>query len=751
MTGGIEVPPPKGAKVWALLAYLAVSPRPRQRAELAELLFADAADPLGALRWNLAAMRRLLDRPDAFKGDVLCFDANAVKVDAIELDRATTLPPRGEAGRQQLLAGLSFPDSPLFELWLTTERHRLRRRCCSLLREAALDAFARGDLTVFIELATDLVATEPHDEGHHALLIRALALDGRTTAAREQFDRSRAFIRSELGCEPGAAVLAAAHLPSQRIATARPDEGEIWGHLNVAWQSFLAGSIDHALDLGRNSVLLADQSSEVVLRITSRLYVAAMLNMSVRGWDEAVITTAAATHLASDAGLASFEAIARGVVAGSELMRGDYRIAVDQATTGIELADDPDSRALNFAFLAAAESDTGQHEAARRHAAQAVECAELSTDPIRHAYAYAYAAYADLATHNDTSARGFARRAIDACASILVLKPWPMALLAELELRNGDLSRRSRPGAGGRWTGCDNGHALPTGAGATSTRARRCTYRRLRRGVGTSGDCARPRPPHRRAGVSVPLADRLDARIVGGSQRAIPTSGRLALGARSARALRGDPSASLISARHSPARRVRDRVIDIQGMNSQKTTYASPTTATPTTDAMTATEVIRLACSSSHSFPSDTSRCRATARRRSHTIPRIRHPTRVATPKNTSAGTISRRAPQPAEFASSSDQPTSSSASSCGRRVKAGDHGCQLGGAAEPTVDQDERRHRGLLSGRVLEYVGWRQRHNRRLEVTTASMGWSGTRGPAPVVGSPVRTIPITSHKEVSL
>ena len=439
MTGGIEVPPPKGAKVWALLAYLAVSPRPRQRAELAELLFADAADPLGALRWNLAAMRRLLDRPDAFKGDLLCFDANEVKVDAIELDRATTLPPRGEAGRQQLLAGLSFPDSPLFELWLTTERHRLRRRCCSLLREAALDAFARGDLTVFIELATDLVATEPHDEGHHALLIRALALDGRTTATREQFDRSRAFIRSELGCEPGAAVLAAAHLPSQRIATARPDEGEIWGHLNVAWQSFLAGSIDHALDLGRNSVLLADQSSEVVLRITSRLYVAAMLNMSVRGWDEAVITTAAATHLASDAGLASFEAIARGVVAGSELMRGDYRIAVDQATTGIELADDPDSRALNFAFLAAAESDTGQHEAARRHAAQAVECAELSTDPIRHAYAYAYAAYADLATHNDTSARDFARRAIDACASILVLKPWPMALLAELELRNGDL------------------------------------------------------------------------------------------------------------------------------------------------------------------------------------------------------------------------------------------------------------------------------------------------------------------------
>jgi hypothetical protein len=84
--------------------------------------------------------------------------------------------------------------------------------------------------------------------------------------------------------------------------------------------------------------------------------------------------------------------------------------------------------------------------------------------------------------------------------------------------------------------------------------------------------------------------------------------------------------------------------------STQKTTYASPTTARPTSDATTATEVIRLACLSSHSSASDTSGCRATARRRSPTIPRNRHPMRIATPKNTSAGTISRRAPQPAEL-----------------------------------------------------------------------------------------------------
>jgi hypothetical protein len=98
---------------------------------------------------------------------------------------------------------------------------------------------------------------------------------------------------------------------------------------------------------------------------------------------------------------------------------------------------------------------------------------------------------------------------------------------------------------------------------------------------------------------------------------------------------------------------------------AQKTTYASPTTARPASDATTATEVIRFACFSSHSSPSDTSGCRATARRRSLTIPRNRHPKRAATPKNTSAGTISRRAPQPAEMLATSSDSSSHGFARC--------------------------------------------------------------------------------------
>ena len=61
--------PPRGRKAWALLAYLLLADRPPSRRHLAELLFADADDPLGALRWTLAELRRALGAPGLFGGD----------------------------------------------------------------------------------------------------------------------------------------------------------------------------------------------------------------------------------------------------------------------------------------------------------------------------------------------------------------------------------------------------------------------------------------------------------------------------------------------------------------------------------------------------------------------------------------------------------------------------------------------------------------------------------------------------------
>jgi DNA-binding SARP family transcriptional activator len=48
---------------------VALAELPVIRERLASLLFADAADPLGALRWTLAELRRAPGAPDALRGD----------------------------------------------------------------------------------------------------------------------------------------------------------------------------------------------------------------------------------------------------------------------------------------------------------------------------------------------------------------------------------------------------------------------------------------------------------------------------------------------------------------------------------------------------------------------------------------------------------------------------------------------------------------------------------------------------------
>ena len=48
----------RSRKSWAVLAFLLLGERPPTRSQLASLLFAEADDPLRALRWSLAEIRK---------------------------------------------------------------------------------------------------------------------------------------------------------------------------------------------------------------------------------------------------------------------------------------------------------------------------------------------------------------------------------------------------------------------------------------------------------------------------------------------------------------------------------------------------------------------------------------------------------------------------------------------------------------------------------------------------------------------
>ena len=66
---GTTPPQPKGRKAWAVLAYLALQPDGVSRSRTATLLFPDAADPLGALRWTISELRRALRGTATLSGD----------------------------------------------------------------------------------------------------------------------------------------------------------------------------------------------------------------------------------------------------------------------------------------------------------------------------------------------------------------------------------------------------------------------------------------------------------------------------------------------------------------------------------------------------------------------------------------------------------------------------------------------------------------------------------------------------------
>jgi len=441
----VVVTPPRGAKAWGLLAYLAASDRDRSRSELAELLFATAEDPLGALRWNLAALRRLLGLPDALKGDRLHLELPEGFI--VDTRLVSVGDPAALSWHQlgeELLAGVSFADCPVFETWLIAERQRLKRRTTSLLREAALTASARGDLDFAIQCASELVTRDPFDEGHHALLIRAHGSAGDRIAARRQFEACQELLRSELGTEPGPAVDAA--LRSAEALVPRrppaPSSEEAFARLAIAWQSFLSGTIDHAIDVMRGAVTIADACNDASLHANTRIFLGAMLGMAVRGWDEAATALSEAHHIAQQASLPADAATALGVRAGVDMMRADYTNARRCAEAGLALSDDPGARSVNLMFLAAIEADLGDLQEATEQARSATSAAASSGDPVRILYSAAHAARIALMSDDLAASRAELTTGLAAGGdTMLAIKPWLMTMLAEVELGEGHFDK----------------------------------------------------------------------------------------------------------------------------------------------------------------------------------------------------------------------------------------------------------------------------------------------------------------------
>lgn len=197
---------PLGRKTRGLLAILALAaPRPVVRSRLAELLWSRRLEEQAraSLRQEI---HRLLEALAPVGADILTVtrDHLALKpelvwVDVEEVLKATTSDPASLA----LLDGELLDEfdglDPAFDIWLATERERLRDRARTV-GEAVLRE--QVDPEAAIPVAQQLLSIDRAHEGAWRALMRAHAARGERGMAIQSYERCRAVLSDLLDATP---------------------------------------------------------------------------------------------------------------------------------------------------------------------------------------------------------------------------------------------------------------------------------------------------------------------------------------------------------------------------------------------------------------------------------------------------------------------------------------------------------------------------------------------------------------------
>lgn len=273
---GRPIPPPRGHKPWMLLAHLLLAPDPSTRRRLASLLFEEAADPLGALRWSLSELRRALDGALALAGDPV----QTVLGPDVRIDVSVVLSGRPDDDDLAHLGGTLLEGvaggSPAYEAWLGAQRQRLASACLVLLHERALEALAFGRPEAAARLASLAIELDRYDADGHAVLVRALAAGGDVGGAQRQAARCTDLFRRDLGCDPPLAVIAAAATPGR--VTGRdgvpPSSAAARSLLDAGQASLSAGATALGLDQLRRAVEVAVAAGDRPLAAATKVALA---------------------------------------------------------------------------------------------------------------------------------------------------------------------------------------------------------------------------------------------------------------------------------------------------------------------------------------------------------------------------------------------------------------------------------------------------------------------------------------------
>ncbi len=430
--------PPRGRKAWAVLAYVALAERPVSRQHLAGLLFADAADPLGALRWTLAELRRALGRPDVLQGDPVVAGFSRVCLDVSMVadgDRDALLAARGD-----LLEGLHVDGCAAFESWLVVEQYRWSATIEAQLRHAAFSSLAAGNASAALDFASRAVARNVLDEGNHELLVRSLVAVGDEEAALRQV----AVCEDVLAREFGVTASPALHLAARRTGATDPasvgDLPEIASLIEAGRAAVGAGALDAGLDCLRRAVVKAAAADAGSLRAAALLALGGALVHSVRGRDgEGAVVLHEALRMAEAIGDDDVASSACRELGFVDVQAGRRTTATAWLDRAMELADADGPRAAILGVRGMNASDMGDYAGAIAALDASVVHARRCGDARQEAWSLSILARVHLLRGDHAQGAVVIERSLSIVSEQrwIAFQPWPQALRAELEIGTG--------------------------------------------------------------------------------------------------------------------------------------------------------------------------------------------------------------------------------------------------------------------------------------------------------------------------
>jgi DNA-binding SARP family transcriptional activator len=424
--------PARAQKSWALLARLALSDRPLTRRELAGELFAEADDPLGALRWCLADLRRCCQDSQLLRGDPVTLADDALWVDARAL-REGSLPAAEIGG--VLLEGVEPRNCPAFDVWLMLARGRCAARSMEELRRAALRLLAAGDPEAATEPTGRAAALDPLDEGAQELFLRALVAAGHPARAAVHLAACEAyFARAGMACSP---ALRSAALAPVAASPAGLRAGVVARSLLRAGAAALdAGSADAGVETLRRAAEEAGRAHDPLVQAEVLAALGSALVHAVRGFDgEGTVVLNRALAAARSAGSQPLAAEILRELAFADLQAGRHASVAGALREASALADAVGDAALTARVLAVRgmnDADLGRHDSAVQLLALSAKTAASAGSRRQEAWSTGVMARSLLLAGHLEEAQAAAERSIGICDRERwnAFVPWPQAVRA---------------------------------------------------------------------------------------------------------------------------------------------------------------------------------------------------------------------------------------------------------------------------------------------------------------------------------